>query len=212
SVGAAQAAAHRTREADVIARREVVFREEIGPTGIELHPVAAEHRRVEVGFEQPGARPPDVEVAVAARLEQQEDAHQEADQHHGQGRGFGVAVGRRERNPSRDHGPVGRAVKARAPHRAAVDLAAIKMRQRSDLRRAELGSLSGRERTLVLLMLFSYDHRWLSRTERKNPSRKSDTRGARWGTVLIQTATRTECPDSEVRTILRHARLRTSES
>src|SRR5919204_6385591 len=49
-----------------------------------------------------------------------------------------MAEGDRQGDPRGDHGPVGRVVETRAPSGAAVDLAAIKMRERTDFGGIEL--------------------------------------------------------------------------
>src|SRR5262249_31091116 len=81
----------------------------------------------EIGLEQTRTCSPNVEISVAAGLEQKEDANEKTDEHQGQGRGFCTAVGRREGDARRDHRPVRRAVEARAPDSAAVDFASVEM-------------------------------------------------------------------------------------
>src|SRR5262249_52711769 len=84
-VSAAKAPADRAGEAYVIARVDVVFRQQLGPARIEPHAFAPNHGRVEVGFEQARACAPDVEIAVAAGFEQKKDGDEETDEHHRQG-------------------------------------------------------------------------------------------------------------------------------
>src|SRR5512136_3104384 len=83
SIGAAKAAADRAGKADVIARIDIVLRQQLGPAGITPHAFAPDQGRKEVSFEQTRACSPDVEIPISAGFEQKEDANKEADQHHG---------------------------------------------------------------------------------------------------------------------------------
>src|SRR5262249_21921121 len=114
-VSAPKAPTDRAREANVIARVDVVLSQQLGPACIKPHAFAPNHRCVEVGFEQTRACPPNVEIKVAACFEQKKHANEKTDQYHWQRSGLRAAVSRRQRNARRYHRPVGRAVKARAP-------------------------------------------------------------------------------------------------
>src|SRR5688500_15923196 len=65
AVSAAQTAAHRTGQADVVARLAVIVGEDVVPA-VQGHAFAAQHRRVEVRLQPAAAGAPDVEVAVAS--------------------------------------------------------------------------------------------------------------------------------------------------
>src|SRR5215470_19994133 len=84
-VSAPKAPTDRAGEANVIARINVVFRQQLRPAGITSHAFASDHGRIEIRFEQTRARPPDVEITVAACFEQKEHANQKTDEHHWQG-------------------------------------------------------------------------------------------------------------------------------
>src|ERR1700746_1150558 len=84
-VSAPKAPANRAGEANMIAWIHVVFRQQLGPAGITSHAFTPDHRGVKICFEQSRARPPDVEITIAACFEQKEHADQKTDEHHGQG-------------------------------------------------------------------------------------------------------------------------------
>ena len=121
-------------------RPHVVVGEQHVPLAVDAHPLAAQHRPVDVGLHQPAARPPDVEVAVAPRLEQQEDHDEQPHQDQRQRRGVGPAEGQRHREPGRHHRPVRRLVEPGPPDRAAIDLAAVEVRDAPHLRRCRTRS------------------------------------------------------------------------
>src|SRR5262249_33410140 len=75
-ISAAKAPADRAGEANVIARINVVFCQQLRPTGITSHAFASDHGRIEIRFKQPRARPPNVEITVAACFEQKEHTDQ----------------------------------------------------------------------------------------------------------------------------------------
>src|SRR5262249_17038759 len=83
SVCAAKAAADGADKADVIARRDIILRQQLGPTRITLHAFPRDHRGEEVCFEQARACSPDVEIPISAGFEHEEHANKETDQHHG---------------------------------------------------------------------------------------------------------------------------------
>lgn len=87
---------------------------------------AQQYRGVEFGFHQPGPRAPNVELATAARLKQQEHGgrRSDQDQRQRQRRGCLGTEHDRQRDPGPSHGPVGGHVKAVAPDQAAIDFAA----------------------------------------------------------------------------------------
>src|SRR5262245_38291265 len=148
-ISAAKAPADRAGEANVIARINVVFCQQLRPAGITSHAFASDHGRKEIRFKQPRARPPNVEITVAACFEQKELTDQKTDEHHGQGGCLSAAVGRRQSNARRDCRPVGRAVQPRAPNRASVDFTSVEMSKCANLCDAELRLSSGWKRRLV---------------------------------------------------------------
>src|SRR5262249_47038572 len=86
-----------------------------------------------------------VKVAIAARFEAQKREDEDADENERQGGGFIARKRQRKRNAERDNRPIGGVIEACPPDRTAVDLAAIKMRERPDL--------GGPEHALAWLLL-----------------------------------------------------------
>src|SRR6478609_10218546 len=74
NVSAPEAPADRAGQADMIAWIDVILRQQLGPARVKPHALAPDHGRIEIRFEQARAGSPDVEITVAARFEQKEDA------------------------------------------------------------------------------------------------------------------------------------------
>ncbi len=122
----------------------VIARQDLLPPGPAGAALSKQHRRVEVRFHPTASRPPDVEIAVTARLEEKEHNNQAPHQEDRQRRGLCARKRDGHRKAEPGHGPVRRVIKARAPHGAAIDFAAVEVCNRADLRRVELASGCGR--------------------------------------------------------------------
>src|SRR3990167_7616671 len=140
------ASSERAPETDVILRRQVILRQHILPWA-GFGPVRSEQqRRVEIRFDPAAARAPDVEIAIAPRLEDEKDGDQPADEEQRRGRRIRIGVTHRQREAERHHRPVRRRVEARPPDRRAINLAAVKMRERADFRGVEIMLRTDRRR------------------------------------------------------------------
>ena len=137
NVIAAQPPTDGASQADMMARLAVIIGEYLGPMiiGLELFP--AQHRGIEISLKPASSRPPNIEIAVAPRLENQEDNGKNACKEEWQRRGFSAREGYREGDAKNDHRPVCRIVKPRAPDGAAVNLSPIEMRKRTNGCRVE---------------------------------------------------------------------------
>ena len=107
AIVASQAAPRRLGEADVEVQALIVVGQRLVPAIVDPEALAAEDRPEELRLHDPDPHAPDVEVAIAARLEDQEDDDEEAHQRQRQGRGLLAAEGGREGDAGRHHRPVG---------------------------------------------------------------------------------------------------------
>src|SRR6476659_4750746 len=74
----------------MMARLAVIVRKNLGPISIGLEAFPAQHRCIEVLFHPASPRAPDVEVAVAPRLENQEHDAKNTREQQGSGEAFWV--------------------------------------------------------------------------------------------------------------------------
>ena len=102
----------------------VIFREQIVPMVVDVHPLTLEDRSIEIDLHDPDTHPEHVVIQVAARLEQQKHYNQPADQQDRNRRRIGVAECHRQGNPGDDDGPIGGGVEAVPPDFALIHFAA----------------------------------------------------------------------------------------
>ena len=124
-------------QADVQVGTDIVVVEDLVPAIVDANALAAQDRPEELQLHDMGAQAPEVEEAVAARLDRQEHRDQQAHQGQRQRRGRGAAEGHRECYAGGDHRPVGGGIEAGAPDGAAVDLAPVQVGERADVGGAE---------------------------------------------------------------------------
>ena len=134
-----------------------------------------QHRRKKVVFHPSAPRPPEVEIAIAPRLEHKEEYDENTDQHQRHGRGFGCRERDRQRNSQRDDGPIRCGVQPRAPVRRPIDFATIKMAQRGDLGRSQC--LAGLQALVVVQKKPPAMHRLCYGTTASKWSKKSGPEG-----------------------------------
>src|SRR5215207_1970536 len=137
AVGAPNTAPSRLEPSDVQSRVLVVPGQGLVPAVVNPRPSPTEDGPKKVQLQNVGANAPEVEKAIPAGLGGEEHGHEQSDQHKRERRGGRAAEGDGQGDARCGDCPVGGRVQARAPDGAAVQLAAVKMREHADVGWAE---------------------------------------------------------------------------
>src|SRR5262249_8772220 len=124
AVVAPQPSSDRLQERDVERRSAIILVERLVPTVVDPHPVPAQDRAEELHPQDMGADPPEIEIAVASRLDAEKNRDQQPHENERQWRSSFAAEGQRQRQSGGDDRPIRCRIEPRTPNGAAIELPA----------------------------------------------------------------------------------------
>ncbi len=163
----AQADGRRLQEGQLEGRPIEIVGHAFAPVLARADQVAPDDRDVEVFLQHAHPRSPDVEIAEAARLDAQENHHQQVGEQQGDVRVLGPSEGEGKHGAGRHHRPVGGGIEPRAPAVGAAALAAVEMNHRRDV----FGAREGKILECVLRLKLRLGHRCSSRRNLGSPTK-----------------------------------------